>query len=60
MVQWYLAYRPSEVGIVYPLLDMVREGCPGHGPVHLLVASATGAGFEWDPHVVGWVFGCLV
>ena len=55
VVRRYLAYRPSEVGRICCLLDMVREGCPGHGPVHLLVASATGIGFQWDPHVVGWV-----
>ena len=27
---------------------MVHEGCPGHGPVHLLSASAAEIGFEWD------------
>ena len=53
MVRKYLAYRPSEVGRVYRLLDMVTEGCPGHGPVHLLVASAT-IGFQWDPLMLGW------
>ena len=24
-------------------------------PVHLLLASATDVGFQWDPHVVSWV-----
>ena len=24
-------------------------GCPGHGPVHLLSASAAEIGFRWDP-----------
>ena len=28
---------------------MVGEGCPGHGPVHLLSASAAEIGFSWDP-----------
>ena len=55
MIRRYLAYRPSEVGRIYRLLDIVKEGCPGNGPVHLLVASATGIGFQWDPHMLGWV-----
>ena len=46
MVRRYLAYRPSEVGRMYRLLDSVREVCPGHGPVHLLVAGATDTGFQ--------------
>ena len=36
MLRRYLAYRPAEVGRVYRLLDMVTEGCSGHGPIHLL------------------------
>ena len=48
-----LANRPSEVGRVYRLLDRVVEGDPGHGPVHLLVASAAEIGFLWDPHLRG-------
>ena len=55
MVRRYLAYRPAEVGRIYRLQDMVREGCPGHGPVHLPVASAAELGFLWDPHLLGWV-----
>ena len=55
MVRRYLARRPSEVGRIYRLLDLVRKGCTGHGPVHLLLASATDIGFQWDPHVVVWV-----
>ena len=45
---------PSQVGRAYRLLDMVREGCPGHGPVHLLVASAAEIGFRWDPLALAW------
>ena len=30
----------AEVGRVYRLLEMVGEGAPGHGPIHLLSASA--------------------
>ena len=33
---------------VYRLLEMVGEGCPGHGPVHLLSASAAEIGFRWE------------
>ena len=33
---------------------MVQDGCPAHGPVHSLVASAAGIGFVWDPHLPGW------
>ena len=38
----------------YRLLDMVSEGCRGHGPVHLLVSSAAEIGFRWDPHSLAW------
>ena len=37
------------------LLAMVHEGCPGHGPVHLLSASAAEIGFERDPHALAWI-----
>ena len=53
VVRRYVAHRPSEVGRIYRLLDMVREGCPGRGPVHSLLASATDIVFQWDPHVLG-------
>ena len=43
----YLAYRPTEVGGVYRHLEEVQRGCPGHGPLHALVASAARIGFEW-------------
>ena len=44
MVWWYLAYRPGEVFRVYRLLDRSAEGCPGHGPVHLLLQKC---GCDW-------------
>ena len=44
-----LAPWPAEVGRVYRLLEMVGDGCPGHGPVHLLPASAAEIGFRWNP-----------
>ena len=28
--------------------------CPGHGPVHLLSASAAEIGFRWDPDALAW------
>ena len=49
-----LGLWPSQVGRAYRLLDMVSEGCPGHGPVHLLVSSAAEIGFRWDPHSLAW------
>ena len=39
---------------MHRLLELVGEGCPGHGPVHLLVASASEVGFQWDPLALGW------
>ena len=49
----YLALWPAEVA-VYRLLEMVGEGCLGHGPIHLLFASAAEMGFRWDPLALGW------
>ena len=34
---------------------MVGEGCPGHGPLHLLSASAAEIGFRWNPDALAWV-----
>ena len=39
---------------MYRLLDRVAEGCPGHGPAHLLVESAAEIGFQWDSRQLGW------
>ena len=46
LLRRYLALWPAEVGRVYRLLATVREGCPGHGPVHLLSTSAAEIGFS--------------
>ena len=54
LLRRYLALWPFEVGRVYRLLDMVVSGCPGHGPIHLLSASAAEIGFQWDPHALAW------
>ena len=43
MIRRYLVYRPEEVVRICHLLDRAMEGCPGHGPVHLLVDSAVEA-----------------
>ena len=51
----YLALWPSQVGRAYRLLEMVSEGCPGHGPIHLLSASAAEIGFQWDPLTLAWI-----
>ena len=55
LLRRYLALWPAEVGRVYRLLEMVGEGCPGHGPIHLLSASAAEIGFQWDPRALAWV-----
>ena len=56
LLRRYLALWPAEVGKVYRLLEMVGDGCPGHGPIHLLSASAAEIGFRWDPLAFGLVF----
>ena len=53
MLRRSLALWPSEVGRENRLLEVASEGCPGHGPVHLLVASASEIGFQWDPLALG-------
>ena len=50
----YRAYRPEEVPRVLRLLDSAAEGCPGHGPAHLLVESAAEIGLQWDSRLLGW------
>ena len=50
----YLTLWPSQVGRAYRLLEMVGEGCPGHGSIHLLSASAAEIGFRWDPLALAW------
>ena len=54
LLRKYLALGPSQVGRAYRLPEMVSEGSPGHGPIHLLSASAAEIGFRWDPLVMGW------
>ena len=57
MLRRFLAYRPGEAFRVYRLLEHVAGGCPGLGPVHLLVESAAEIGFVWSPEMVGWARG---
>ena len=45
LLRRYLALWPAGVGRVYRLLAMVHDGCPGHGPIHLLSAGAAEIGF---------------
>ena len=35
-------------------MEHAADGCPGHGPAHLLVESAAEIGFVWSPEMVGW------
>ena len=37
------------------LRGYAANGCPGHGPAHLLIESAHEIGFVWSSDVVGWV-----
>ena len=46
MLRRYLAYRPLESARIGRLLDLVSNGAPGHGPLHLLVDSAAILGFQ--------------
>ena len=55
LLRRYLALWLAEVGLVYRVLELVGEGCPGHGPLHLLSASAAKIGFFWDPDILAWV-----
>ena len=54
MLRRYLAYHPGEVFHVYRLLERSAGGCPGHGPVHLLLQSASANGFHWDSLELAW------
>ena len=40
MLRRYLAYWPDKVPRVYRMLDLIAGGAGGHGPIHLLLASA--------------------
>ena len=54
LLRRYFALWPSQVSRFYRLLEMVGEGCPGHGPIHLLSASAVEIDFRWDPDALAW------
>ena len=47
LMRRYLANRPLEAVRIGRLLELVSGGAPGHGPVHLLVESASSLGFHW-------------
>ena len=55
LLRRYLALWPAEVPGVDRLLDMVGEGCPAHGPIHLLSTCAAEIGFRWNPDALAWV-----
>ena len=54
MLRRFLAYRPLEMDRISRLLDLISNGAPGHGPLHLLVESAAGLGFRWCPEGFCW------
>ena len=37
------------------MLDLIFRRAQGHGPIHLLLISASELGFAWDGDEVGWV-----
>ena len=45
---------PEEVPRVHWMIGSDAEGCPGHGPAHLLVESAADVGLHWGLDVLGW------
>ena len=45
LLRRYLALRPDGSGRISRRLDLVSLGGPGHGPLHLLVRSASKIGF---------------
>ena len=55
MLRRYLAYRPLEIARIGRLLELVSNGAPGHGPLHLLVDSAAALGFRWCPQGFCWL-----
>ena len=50
----YLSFRPAEVPRVYRLLDLVHDGCSGHGPIHAFVTSARRIGFSCNSFMTHW------
>ena len=54
LLRRYMALWPAEVARVYRLWEKVGEGCPGHGPIHLLSTNAVEIGFRWSPSALAW------
>ena len=54
LLRRYLALWPSQISRIYRLPEMVGDGGPGHGPVHLLFASAAEIGFRRNPDALAW------
>ena len=55
MMRRYLAYCPEEEPWIFRMLDLISRGAQGHGPVHLLLISASEIGFVWDADEQGRV-----
>ena len=54
MIRRYLALRPEEIRRIYSMLDHAAEGCTGHGPVQLLVYSASLLDWTWNAGIQAW------
>ena len=62
LLRRYLAYRLGEMQRIYRMLSAISTGVRGHGPIHLLLASAAKIGFVWNSEECCWVrpgLGCL-
>ena len=53
----FLAERPNDVPRIFRLLDLAAAGRPGHGPVHLLIQSASLLGL---PGILVRKAGCVL
>ena len=55
MMRRYLSYNLVEEPRIFRMLELISRGAQGHGPVHLLLISASDLGFAWDGAERGWV-----
>ena len=54
LLRRYLAFRPGETVRIYRMLAAISTGVRGHGPIHLLLASAAKIGFVWNSDTCVW------
>ena len=59
VIRRYFAYFPQYEPRIFRLLDLISGCAEGHGPVHLLLASAAEIGFAGEGKERGWVRAAL-